>query len=641
MELRKSSVFFTFLTGCLLLIQEGYGQFLSNNLRFEATILQGCEGMTVKVTNKATLPTGATVLYDSLSDGDNFGFTNDTIFTYNDTTGVFLIVQNIGTTTSSIQDTLEIEVYPPDPPDFRVLNCENRNTSIQIEPDFYAASRIFFTLTDSVDVLAGDPVPVYTYPDTNPRTIRVKGLFPDGANNCGVAARDFSPINNLQAAVVQELNVELVAADTGEITLSYALAPNISYRLDMAENQNTGYISLGLLDEGSSEVLISDLDTENNYYCFRITALDTCNAANNLPSPTVCSINSSLSPENNQNLLAWTTGDNFNQFSLQKNDQGLTTLQGIVSDYEDPDVICGENYCYQISGTTISGAVSRSAINCDTAFSTDIPPPVESLVSTYNGNDINLNWSSPDGAVVKNYQLYRQEEGGNFELISTQTDTSFLDENKINNRQYCYRVKYVNQCDIISEDGNTSCPILLNVVQTEQTRPSLEWTAYQGWIEGVSGYEVEKYDQQGNLIEVVPVGNNLEYEESNQNLEQQVITYRVKALSSDGTESFSNSVTIRFEAIIYWPNAFSPDGQGDPVNETFNFKAAFIRESEMKIYNRWGELVFVSENKEEGWNGNYNGRMAEPGVYIFVAELQDYQNNTYVERGTFILLRKK
>jgi gliding motility-associated-like protein len=40
-----------------------------------------------------------------------------------------------------------------------------------------------------------------------------------------------------------------------------------------------------------------------------------------------------------------------------------------------------------------------------------------------------------------------------------------------------------------------------------------------------------------------------------------------------------------------------------------------------RIYSRWGELVFQSENPETQWNGSYNGQYAPAGVYLYQLEM--------------------
>lgn len=70
---------------------------------------------------------------------------------------------------------------------------------------------------------------------------------------------------------------------------------------------------------------------------------------------------------------------------------------------------------------------------------------------------------------------------------------------------------------------------------------------------------------------------------------------------------------------IYIANLFTPNGDGK--NDEFKpaFKSDFpeIQSFELSIYNRWGELVFISRNLETGWDGQRFNRPAPPGVYLY------------------------
>jgi gliding motility-associated-like protein len=69
--------------------------------------------------------------------------------------------------------------------------------------------------------------------------------------------------------------------------------------------------------------------------------------------------------------------------------------------------------------------------------------------------------------------------------------------------------------------------------------------------------------------------------------------------------------------VIYIPNTFSPDG--DEFNNIFNGAFALeVYEWELKIMNRWGETLFISNDPEIGWDGTYNGQIMQDGIYSYV-----------------------
>lgn len=91
--------------------------------------------------------------------------------------------------------------------------------------------------------------------------------------------------------------------------------------------------------------------------------------------------------------------------------------------------------------------------------------------------------------------------------------------------------------------------------------------------------------------------------------------------------------------LVYIPDAFTPGDDG--LNEVFlpggvlNTAADYS----MRIYNRWGELLFESTETAQGWDGRYKGIPQQQDVYVYVLDMKDRYNKSKVYRGTFTLLR--
>ncbi|NQX90879.1 MAG: gliding motility-associated C-terminal domain-containing protein, partial [Flavobacteriales bacterium] len=83
------------------------------------------------------------------------------------------------------------------------------------------------------------------------------------------------------------------------------------------------------------------------------------------------------------------------------------------------------------------------------------------------------------------------------------------------------------------------------------------------------------------------------------------------------------------EMLVHIPNAFTPDGDG--VNEVFFpvINDIDLESYQFEIYNRWGEAIFVSNTKGEGWLGNVNngGHYAQNGVYTYKLTLKEEKRN--------------
>lgn len=88
---------------------------------------------------------------------------------------------------------------------------------------------------------------------------------------------------------------------------------------------------------------------------------------------------------------------------------------------------------------------------------------------------------------------------------------------------------------------------------------------------------------------------------------------------------------------IFVPNAFTPDGDG--LNDSFTISANNIEYIRMQVYNRWGQLIFDGTNDKAVWDGNYQGIIAEEGVYIYHVKAIGLNKQTYEYNGTLTLIR--
>ena len=87
---------------------------------------------------------------------------------------------------------------------------------------------------------------------------------------------------------------------------------------------------------------------------------------------------------------------------------------------------------------------------------------------------------------------------------------------------------------------------------------------------------------------------------------------------------------------IYVPNAFTPnnDGRNDILKP---FTVGIKEFKHFSIYNRWGQLVFQSNNASKGWNGKLNG-ILQSGVFVWIAEGLDFNGNLIRRKGTTALV---
>ncbi len=116
-------------------------------------------------------------------------------------------------------------------------------------------------------------------------------------------------------------------------------------------------------------------------------------------------------------------------------------------------------------------------------------------------------------------------------------------------------------------------------------------------------------------------------------------SFTVIAQSTDGcmdTATLSIMVDPNLKD-FFIPNSFSPNNDGN--NDIFKVYGTSVKEVTLRVYNQWGELIFESENAQDGWDGTWNGRPQEVGVYVYVAKVTFYNNVTIKRKGTINLIR--
>jgi gliding motility-associated-like protein len=90
---------------------------------------------------------------------------------------------------------------------------------------------------------------------------------------------------------------------------------------------------------------------------------------------------------------------------------------------------------------------------------------------------------------------------------------------------------------------------------------------------------------------------------------------------------------------LFIPNSFSPDG--DNKNDYFKVFGQDISSFSMKVYSRWGQLLYSSNDYESGWDGTtrLNDAPLASGAYFYIINVTDINNNSKTVEGMFTIYR--
>ena len=107
----------------------------------------------------------------------------------------------------------------------------------------------------------------------------------------------------------------------------------------------------------------------------------------------------------------------------------------------------------------------------------------------------------------------------------------------------------------------------------------------------------------------------------------------------------SITISVKKDRPIYIPNVFSPNGDG--INDLFMIYDGDYEIQEVRyfnIFNRWGEVVFEGRNFQPedpdfAWDGRFNGEILNPGVYVYVAEVEFIDGIRIIYQGDVTIMK--
>jgi gliding motility-associated-like protein len=116
------------------------------------------------------------------------------------------------------------------------------------------------------------------------------------------------------------------------------------------------------------------------------------------------------------------------------------------------------------------------------------------------------------------------------------------------------------------------------------------------------------------------------------------ITYQ-SVYGCDSVIHVSVAVAVT-DIVLYLPNAITPS-KSDGVNDVFSLPERVknqIKDFEIMIFNRWGEMVFYSTDPGFQWNGEYKGKTFYNNVYQYVVHYSNMFGKRFTKKGSITVL---
>jgi gliding motility-associated-like protein len=622
-------------------------QHASENGLFSVDYVMGCEGMVVTLNYPACNGSDP-----SQTCGIRFGDgRDDEVIQHLDqivypTAGTYTMI--VGNSTIEF-DAITIHVMPSPTPMVDASSCTAGMVQVDIKNTAYPNYIIDYGNGDSFTIASTSPTHQYTFAGLPPsppitsiqRQVEIRGNYGPGSfDNCPVAQVDVDVYNELPTGVISLLQLP----QENQIDLTVNTNHSVQYRLMTAINSNSGLqYNRTLFNETTPTQTLNAVQPDNFYYCFRLDTYNPCTNSS-IPTEVICSQKFEVTAVNNENILRWQTGNEStthtpSSFVINKDGSTLTTLPITEFEFRDNDIICNVNTTYSITTTYPNGAQSISLAKEVTSISTSIPTRIEDISAIVEDHAVTLHWEQDPAYTVNGGYIItkRKEDATSFLTTGTALTTTFTDATY--EAGACYRIQYKDDCENVSQWSVVSCPIALSGKVQPDNSILLDWTPYAGWDAGIDHYEIEKYNSRGDLLETISVGLNTTYHDTQQD-EHQEYAYVVVATPSNSslTVSASNQLPLIKKIMLHHPNAFTPNGDG--LNDKFSINGLYIEKFDLKIFNRWGELVFQTNDPTEGWDGKSHGNQLPQSTYVFRVVIQDQAGRVYDESGSFLLLNR-
>ncbi len=328
---------------------------------------------------------------------------------------------------------------------------------------------------------------------------------------------------------------------------------------------------------------------------------------------------------------------------------GITTI--IYDDLKD-----GDTYCFFIRA--IEAGTGEAAKSNEICLTAEVTQPVTEFfiknVTVTPANEVEVTWVWNTSAELKEVKILRSNQNSNYQTIDTQTppppplpaQNTFLDVSvNPSAGSIFYQIETTDLCDTVavSTYGST-----IHLAAAPQGNTNLlTWSAFDLENAVVTGYDVYQIlggaetkigsTGSGELTFPDPVDPT--------NPDEAQACYFIVAtatLTAPGGETFtiesrSNTACAEQSARILTPNAFAPKG----FNQEFKplIVLGDLASFDMKIFDRYGQVVFHSTSPDDGWNGKKDGKDMAQGTYVFFIQVRQANGKVAEKSGVVLLLR--
>mgnify|MGYP001345559150 CR=1 FL=1 len=548
-----------------------------------------------------------------------------------------------------------------------LLNWNNPSTDF--EPEFNNYSRIFREYpVGSLELIDSVPFSVNNYKDTIDicqafLSYRIELPTSECTYTSNTIGDDFEDMLTPSIPLIVSVGIDTTSnnmmiqwdENNQNDTYGYIIytfdSNGILFELDTIWGiENTSYLYPVNLNEGP--------------YSYSVAAFDSC-STNTTPvtfqTSAKASINTSMISSSEVYMceqeadIFWTPyiGRDVDFYEIWSLIGGVWNLEEISQDTTVRiPVIGNQNYSIYINAVFFDGYNAFSSPTLFNVPTAGQPAFHYFMLATVNDESIELYDYVDESVGITEIIFQRKTINGAYEEIgrsdANTNQVFFLDEDaNPSYRSWEYRTKYIDSCGNEGTFANENKTIFLEGSANEYDMiNSINWSPYEGFDGGILEYHI--YRSVNGNYDSSPIAvldpSELNYADDVSTTESDgKICYRIEAVEAFNTYNFSavsasNELCLLYSPRIYIPNAFTPNGMNPifrPIVSNIEFSTYHLT-----IINRWGQKVFESFDKNDGWNGTIqsNGKKATNDVYVYVFEAQDETGIPILKRGFVSLI---
>lgn len=336
------------------------------------------------------------------------------------------------------------------------------------------------------------------------------------------------------------------------------------------------------------------------------------------------------------------------QFIINMIEDGIlqqTPVSASLNEYTVDNIL--ENISYSFSIETQwndTDSISFSnAINKFTQMPLS-PDYINAISASVESNNTNLKFEIASNSELDTYKLLKSSSRtGSFDtletFITTDTEITTSDtDSEPDTKISYYKLVSVNACG----NETTSSDIINNIVlevEQEGFNNTLTWNSFkEGNLVDYDIYRIVSNSEP----ELIGSRNFIFFDDNIESLQSySQFCYFVRGTEEGAFESDysqSNIVCVYLKPRVFIPEAFTPNDDG--INDLFQPVFTFIpKDYELRIYNRWGNVIFETGDYTKAWNGKEpNGNPAPAGAYIYYLRIKSPNDQIVEERGNITVI---